>query len=485
MLLVLASVNCCMKTNKIITNKNFHEESNKISMYFKNLSTNDRIYKLNLDANTKIEIPFSLKFKNKRIQIKCDSFCDLYVADNNPSGNFGHEVEIGIVDRMTGKGKRFKSKWYPLIDDTPYFVYQKKGNQSNIIRILKNIPENILPKINIFTCISNIQNDSCSNYKFSDSPFPNTEIPDALVGKNHVTLGSNSVVDKIWAIVICGSFANGDILAFAKDTDSMYSVLSGYGVPTDHIYYFMPEDVKNFIKKWENNSYPDYKSNFKFKNIQNVRNNTETIDNAFKEIAKEFQKEENKKGKFLFFISTHGDVDRLSIWDGNDSISAKKLKNWLKTIKCEQMTILLESCYSGSFIGYNYFLCKEYWPFSDDLINICPDNKNRVVIASACGNEISYSDMDPGDNSNRDEIENDSGTEFMGAFIEAFTKQAGADSEHDEKISIDEAFQYALKRSINANKNCIGHLKDKEKCNHPVCLSTGIDLKTEFFFWDE
>ena len=426
------------------------------------------LYKNEIQLDTNIIPMFAAKPK---IAIKNPSW--LFIVDEKPSANFPHPIKIRLINSMTGiindlNPDSYSFKWWPMINKnyTPYFVQTKDS---------------------MFTLVYK-GSKSCKERGFCDSPFPGTE---KLVGLDIAS--RSNVVKEIWAIIICGDFASDDELAFAKDTDSMYSVLQGYGVPENQIFYFVPDDVKNFINSIKS---PDavYKTNFIFKNINNVSEqglSKENIEAAFSRIKDNIK----ENGRFLFLISTHGGDGSLTIRKNKNEreinenegeiITIERLKGWINKIKCEIMYILIDAFHSGSFAGV-VGMRMPWWP---RMILNSQNKTNRFVIFSCGNDELSYSDID--NEQILGENNFDRGTEFLGGFIDAFAQKAADCSPEDGKISLGEAFEYAKLHAYCAADTGRCPCEDglaPYQCTHPGystnCMETNAIFE-EFLFWEK
>ena len=161
-----------------------------------------------------------------------------------------------------------------------------------------------------------------------------------------------------------------------KDTDGMYSVLIDLGLTDDHIFFLSPHT-----------SHPGVDQETSINNVQW----------AIDQVAIQA----NENDKVLFLYSTHGNVDEIACvpYDpGGGYITASQLDSWLDAINCLEMTIIIEACYSGSFIGR--YADGTYIPAEDDLTG--DGELNRCIFTSASSDTSSYGDVDwPGDPNNR------------------------------------------------------------------------------------
>lgn len=439
------------------------------------------LYNQPISKGIKIKSAYQSKNHNPSSSFIIEKPSWLFIVDETPFANFSHPITIRLIDADTQNidNKQYTFHWWPKIYDKnnnnqiPYFAQvfsQNTESMNNSMFTLIDKPSNP-PQL------QELIDDRGKG--FYDSPFPHA---DQLIGRS-----SNSKFGKnTWAILVCGHLANGDTLAFAKDTDCMYSVLTGHGVPAGQIKYFLPQQVKEEIK-----SLHPYQTSFQFKNTDASKKLTkDDIANAIKTITGEFEK--NPGGKFIFLISTHGSHHLLSLKtrvqkkaeeaeEEEEYIDLDDLVTWFQNIKSNNIYILIDACFSGSFIEATYdpILNKVLLNPNPCIFKKLSPKRNLFVIVSACGNEKSYSDIDD-DTPQSMENNEDRGTEFLGGFIEAFTKKEADLPPKDGKISLGEAFKYAYDHSFNTSNLCS---KSKD-CNHPVSLPDIEKMYTEFLFWE-
>lgn len=132
-----------------------------------------------------------------------------------------------------------------------------------------------------------------------------------------------------------------------------------------------------------------------------------------------------------------GGIDSLSCVPGSlggGYISASNIDGWIDAITCEELTIIIEACHSGSLIGmYKDGTCI---PAEDDLTG--DGETNRVIFTSASTDTSSHGDIDGPDDPNP----SDSGSETIWGYVEAFSTP-NADSNGDGRISFGEGWDYA------------------------------------------
>ncbi|MCK4822856.1 caspase family protein, partial [bacterium] len=207
---------------------------------------------------------------------------------------------------------------------------------------------------------------------------------------------------ELWAVIVCGSNDPGN--TFEEDTDYIYDVLTGLGYPDDNIFYTSPFTSDPGVDKATN--------------IANVQW-------AFNQVAANSDSED----KVFIFYSAHGGIDSLQCdpgASGGGHVSATDMDNWLDNIAAHDIIVLLQGCRTGSFIG----------SYSDGTI-VTSENEltgdgetNRIVMTATDTDHSSY-----GGSSNW-------GSTFTGGYVASFG-DATADVDADNKISVDEAYDYA------------------------------------------
>lgn len=282
----------------------------------------------------------------------------------------------------------------------------------------------------------------------------------------------------LWAFIISGNPYESPIgSSMQKDADGMYSILSGYGVLDDDIFYLKPNISSSALS---------LKNDGKIDSYDISRQKIEYIFNTITGLQKR-----NPKDKFLLFISSHGDENSLNLQPKigtAENITFIQLKQWLNKIKCKRIYILINACESGGFVGeksnLNVDLNNALCGTENDYIHTLSES-NRIVITPCAMHEPVIPDYDGDCDENKD----DRGTEFIGGFIAAFTKAdadcyKNSDGKVDGKISIAEAFDYARKYAA-CGKGSIQTPRSCTLCYRPIIkCSKGIDLCNEFLFWD-
>lgn len=394
---------------------------------------------------------------------KNDSY--LFFVDEVPWAHFKHSVRIGIIDAITEEIQIKQAEWWPVVKGKAYFLDENPKEYTTWMLRTENI------------------NHSISYFRSSINPYTNNTITMLKLymmqqqHKNSCECNSTSLNDdanyqsvigrasrqsKLWAIIILGAIVyrvdtNKDL---TYDADGMYSILNAYGVPDNQIYYFKKK-VKDITPLTNDDKI--------YSTCLDIDSVTTAID--------EIQSKIDPADKFLFFICTHGGNWELSLCKKKNqclNIDDCQMQKWLSKIRCKLLFVIINSCRSGSFVlGDDMSQCCRY-----DLSIPQGENNDRVVITSCSYNEPSPADID-----NCDINKDDRGSEFIGGFFEAFTKEE-TDCNCDNMISIGEAYNYANKYA-QCGSGSLVKSEFAEPSYHPIIkCSKGINPLNEFLFWD-
>ena len=218
-----------------------------------------------------------------------------------------------------------------------------------------------------------------------------------------------------WAIIVCGYNDLPD--TFDEDTDGIYTVMTGLGIANTHIFFVSPHTT-----------HPGVDQPTSIANVQWAINQVAT--------------QADVTDKVLFFYSSHGGVDSLSCVPtspGGGSITAANLDTWLDAIACDELTIVIEACHSGSLIGT--YADGTYVAAEDDLTG--DGETNRCIFTFASTDTSSYPDVDGAGDPNPADV----GSETIWGYVEAFST-AAADTTGDGEISFGEGWQYAWNNDV-------------------------------------
>lgn len=317
--------------------------------------------------------------------LRCRHPSWLFFVDEAPGAHFAHPVRFVLLDAVTGKQQVIRARWWPQVDGQPIFdtVTERRDPQTII----------------------------------------HDQIPQGRVQarKLEEILGGPSGLLRIhdpcsaWAMIVCGYDDLPD--TFEDDTNGIYDVLTGLGVADDHIFYVSPHTGDTGVDRTTS--------------LANVEWVTDQV-----------AAQADETDKVLFFYSSHGDVDSLSCVPtsaGGGYLAASDLDNWLDDITCDELTVIVEACHSGSLIGR--YASGTYVAAEDDLTG--DGETNRCVFTSASSDTASYADCDwPGDPN-----PGDVGSETIWGYVEAFST-AAADTDGDSEVSFGEGWQYAWDNDI-------------------------------------
>lgn len=311
-----------------------------------------------------------------RMVCKHNSF--LFMIDEFPSAHFGHPVQIVLVDVETGERQSIETEWWPQINGVQIF---------NTAEIRRDVERTVFYRAPVLSIMS--------SGEFN-------------VPAEHIESGPGA-----WAIIVCGFNDLSD--TFHKDTNGIYNILRYLDVPDDHIYYLSPHTTHTGV------DLPTSRANVAW---------------AISLVAEQAKKED----RVLFFYSSHGGVDGLCCDGGGGGISSSDLDTWLDTITCGQMSIIIEACHSGSFIGK--YANGAYFADEDELTG--DGEQNRAIFTSASTDTSSCADVDGPDDPNN----YDFGSETIWGYVEAFL-HTSSDTSGDGKISFGEAFRYAWNNDVS------------------------------------
>lgn len=358
-----------------------------------------------LQKGTRVQPAFMI-MSDKRLEMVCQNKSFLFMIDEAPGAHFGHPVQIVLVDAETGARQTMRTEWWPQIDGKP--IFDTVGQRDDTGNTVFYVPP-------LRTVVST------GVFKW----------PPRIVGG----LGC-----KAWAIIVCGY---DDLMdTFHIDTNGMYHALRNLDVADDHIYYVSPHFMQEGVDQETS------KSNVQW---------------AINQVASKAAKND----KVLFFYSSHGSIDWLACYDyyhGGDQapgISANELDNWLDTIKCKELSIIIEACHSGSLIGKyadgTHFLAE------DDLAG--DGETNRAIFTSASTDTSSYNDLDGIDDPNNTL---DEGSETIWGYVEALCMSWDVDG--NKETSFGEAFQYAWDNDVSRIRGW----------NMPQIEHTGLDINNVY-----
>lgn len=158
-----------------------------------------------------------------------------------------------------------------------------------------------------------------------------------------------------WAIIVCGGFLDFPN-SLVDGTRHAYNILKSLGYEDDHIYYFQQGNsmVEQGVDGFSN------KSKIKFSITNWLANNSDENDECFIYFFCHGYHKANGSCVLIYETIKSG------IWTNTTvkPICSKELSLWLDQVKCNIISILIESCKSGDFI--------------DDL-----SKDNRIIMTSS------------------------------------------------------------------------------------------------------
>lgn len=329
--------------------------------------------------------PFDMWVRGQEEQkfVVCEQDCWFFWFDDNPLAHFAHATRFVVVDASMGEVIVKEAEWWPVVNGK--VMWGTAAERASDDLLIYEIPAG----------------------KIGSEPvvvWP----PKLEPAEPHAHPGCEA-----WAIIVCGYDDVTD--TFDEDVHGIYNVLTGLGYDDAHIFYVSPWTTDPGVDRVTNIANVQWA-------VNQVAANSDADDRVF------------------FFYTSHGGVDSLSCNPGaagGGSISSTDLDTWLDAITSRDMTILIEACHSGSFIG-------AYW----DGTVVAAENEltgdgetNRIVMTATDTNYSSYGDVDP-PIVPMDPNPGDTGSEFPGGYIEAFSV-AAADVDGNGAISVGEAYQYA------------------------------------------
>jgi len=444
-----------------------------------------------LDAGTTVA-PARQMTKEAEV-LECRTRCLLFFVDKNPLAHFAHATEIMLweidqegseVDERLGL---IEAEWWPVIwragelDMRGKPVFNTVASRATtteqrtlgITLGLKEKPGAIIYEVPSVRVV------------MDPAQFGVLEPAEENAEEAYLIGGAMASACSTWAVIVNGDKDKGD--TFDEDTDGIYAVLRGHGVPEDHIYYLSPHHGDPPCHRPDCTeglagppcvvpSASDYLQSTAFDHLERI------FTDFLPQQMGDSIEGENACDHFLFFSSSHGCIDELKhVADKcyGRWLPVGILKGWLDEIPCKKITVILEACYSGSFL--DHVKCSP---------SAFPDQQ-RQVFTSTYRNESgeyegdSYGDVDWEGDPNPGDV----GSETVWGFIEAYGT-GSADGilggEPDKGISFSEATQYAIENDISAtDENMPGVFPEPEAGVAPerwcYAESGEPDIKTDRF----
>ena len=169
----------------------------------------------------------------------------------------------------------------------------------------------------------------------------------------------DATVEK-YAVLYSGGIKPGkDYYRYWNDIIYMYFILQMHGYPSENIYVVYKDGVG------EDTYTPvDYPATH------------DSLDTVFGELSTEM----GRSDTLFFYTTNHGGGGGLSVWnpmDAGGALTHTEVSDWLDSIDCRNMIIVMEQCVSGKFISHI-------------------SSQNRVVMTACKDDENSYSADDEG-----------------------------------------------------------------------------------------
>lgn len=331
------------------------------------------------------------KWRGEQEFVVCEADCWFFWFDENPLAEFAHETRFVLVDAFTGEVRVQESEWWPVINGKVTWGTAAERASDKLLIYEKPFEK--------------FENEPDTSWKHEPGPVDVEALPGC----------------EGWAIIVCGE---GDTdMSFDENVHGIYDVFTGLGYPDDHIFYVSPWAADPGVDR-----------------VTSIAN----IEWAIDEVADRSDEED----KVFFYYTSHGGVDYFVVdpdpLDPHDGglVYSDDLDDWLDDITSRDMIIVLQACHCGSFIG-------AYW----DGTVVAAENEltgdgetNRIVMTATDTDHSSYPDWDPA-TPPTDPNPGDTGSEFSGGYIEAFSV-AAADVDGNGAMSVDEAYTYAFDNDI-------------------------------------
>jgi hypothetical protein len=188
-----------------------------------------------------------------------------------------------------------------------------------------------------------------------------------------------------------------------NDISYMYFILLLSGYSPDHIYVVYKDGVGE-------NPYPPV--NYAAKHA--------SLNAVFSQLSSEM----GARDTLFFYTTNHGGNNGIEVWypmDYSRQLTQTEVSDWLDSITCDHMIIVMEQCVSGKFISYI-------------------SAPNRVILTACSDGQSSYSCDTEGE---WDEFVYHFMSGIIGTKLPGGIGDADADYSGDGKISMREAFMYA------------------------------------------
>jgi hypothetical protein len=383
--------------------------------------------------------------------MRCDNTCWLFFVDFHPDAHFAHPTAIGLYDRgnnLFAWDHEFEiriANWWPAISDSsdsqPVSIFSTYAARSDEERIVHPRPGGISNKV-----WPGLATEYTTRVRVVPHRIPLWTTADAYRGD-----------PGRWAFIVQG-YADRP---FVTNVERAQTVAAGLGFGARKTWVVSPESIlppdpppagedprsqdgigEDADEESDANRPAPSSEN---KCLQRLR--------LARESLLERIQWSGDCDEVLVYVTSHGkpaEEDGIVCNHETDKVSkhfwtAGELEEFLKTLGpnsrpeviCDRVTVILESCYSGSYV-----------PAMVSGLN----GVDSVVVTSSAADKISYVDLD----SIRDANEGDLGSEFSSGFWEAYGREiadAGTATSKDHRIGVAEAFDYAQRLDYAVTQN--------------------------------
>ena len=246
--------------------------------------------------------------------------------------------------------------------------------------------------------------------------------------RSYVGKQSDSIFPGIYKDAVLNTDWLQENMTIPDPTAEKYAVLYSGGIKPEKAYYRYWNDIiyMHFILQMhgysEDNIYVVYKDGVgedPYTPVEYPATHT-SLDTVFNILSQEM----GARDTLFFYTTNHGGSGGISVWgpmDSSGALTHNQVANWLNSITCHHMIIVMEQCVSGKFIPY---------------INAA----NRVILTACSDGESSYGCDTEGQ---WDEFVYHFMSALLGLKLPGGLGDANADYYADGKISMREAFIYA------------------------------------------
>lgn len=256
-----------------------------------------------------------------------------------------------------------------------------------------------------------------------------------------------------YAVLYCGGASvSQNYIAFWNDCAMVYQLLTDvYGIPKSNIYVLMaggPKETKNVILA-KQNTYRDMRLDLDGDGINEVAYSSLPAD-----VTKVFDilksKSASKQFESLFvYVATHGICDgRIASWNKNP-ITPSMLGSEIDKVKAKSVSIVLDHCYSGSFIP---------------TLSKFGLASNRTIVASVNPNEPGI--VQRGDNGYY------ANSYFAKPFMCGLADPEDADYDGDGEVSLLEAFRFTKDNNPASSVGLSSDFSNEVRWEHPQYWSS-------------